>query len=194
MAIKQLLEIGDKRLKQNNKKIINFNDSKIKELIQDLIDTMRHYELIGIAAPQIGENLQVFITEPRETATRTSDQSDELRIYINPELIESSNEEIVIYEGCGCIPNASIFGPVSRPKWIKVQAFDEKGNNFEFKANGILGRVIQHELDHLLGIEFIQKVKDNSELMSHTNYIEQIKFVDWHKKNSEITIKKFKRL
>lgn len=193
MAIKKTIEIGDRRLKANNKRINDFSDEGFRNLVTDLIDTMHHYQLIGIAAPQIGENYQVFVTEPRETETRKGDQVDELRIYVNPEIVNLSEEEIVIYEGCGCMPQASIFGPVKRPAWVKIKAQDIEGNWFEFKADGILGRVILHEYDHLQGIEFIQKVEDNSDIMSATNYIDQVKFADWHVENSKITIKEFSK-
>lgn len=194
MAIRQVLELGDKKLKAANKRIDDVNDPYVKTLIQDLVDTMLNLDLIGIAAPQIGENFQLFITEPRETASRTADQADKLRIYINPEIVEQSDEELIIYEGCGCMPKQSIFGPVSRPKIIKVRATDENGKMFEFKADGILGRVIQHEYDHLNGIEFIQKVKNNSELLGYQHYVDQVKFQPWHKENSVIHIKEFNYL
>lgn len=191
MAVKETITIGDSRLKQDNAKIKDFNDPKLHHLIQDLKDTMYEYGLIGIAAPQIGENFQVFLTEPRETPDRPKDQSDDLRIYINPEIVDQSEEMAVIYEGCGCMPDASIFGPVTRPKWLKIKAQNENGDYFTFKADGILGRVIFHEYDHLQGIEFIQKVEDNSQIMSAKHYREQIKSQDWHKENSKITIKEY---
>jgi peptide deformylase len=191
MAIREIIEIGDTRLKQDNITIEDVTTQLITDLLQDMKDTMYHRELIGIAAPQIAENYKIFITEPRQTEVRPADQADVLRVYINPEIVELADEEVIIYEGCGCIPKASIFGPVSRPKWVKIKATDENGKLFEFKADGILGRVILHEYDHLDGIEFIQKVKDNGQLMSFNNYVEKIKFQDWHKENSKITIKEF---
>ncbi len=194
MSVREVIELGDKKLKQVNASIADFQDPQLKQLIKDLIDTMYEKDLIGIAAPQIGENFKVFITEPRQTATRTADQSDKLRIYINPELVESSIDECIIYEGCGCMPSQSIFGPVSRPKVVKVKAQDENGRWFEFTADGILGRVIQHEYDHLQGIEFIQKVVNNSEFMGYQHYIAQVKSQAWHQENSVIHIKEFKYL
>ncbi len=194
MAIKQTLEIGDKKLIAKNREVKDFSDLKLSKLISDLIDTMRHKQLIGIAAPQIGKNYKVFITEPRETANRTAAQSDELRIYINPEITQTSKEEVLIYEGCGCMPNASIFGPVYRPKWVKVKAQNEHGEWFEFKADVILGRVIQHEFDHLQGIQFIYKVNNNAKLLSFNHYVKQIKSADWHLRNSQITTKEYKKL
>ncbi|MCA9385686.1 peptide deformylase [Candidatus Dojkabacteria bacterium] len=194
MSVRATIQIGDKRLKAENEKIANIESGSVSQLISDLVDTMYHYDLIGIAAPQIGENYQLFITEPRETETRPADQSDELRIYINPEIIAKSEEQIIIYEGCGCIPNQSIFGPVSRPKWVTVKALNERGEIFEFTTDGILGRVIQHEYDHLQGIEFIQKVTDNSKILGIEHYREQIKSANWHKENCKITKKEFKKI
>jgi len=193
MAKRETIQIGDPRLKASNKDISDPNQPEIIELIQDLKDTMHENGLIGIAAPQIGENYKVFITEPRETESRPADQADEFRVYINPEIIDQSKEEIIIYEGCGSVLNGQLFGPVSRPSWIKIKAQDADGEYFEFKADGILGRVIQHEYDHLNGEEFTEKITDYKKLMTREHYIQQIKSKDWHKTNSEITIKEFSK-
>ena len=92
MAVKKTIQIGNPLLKKENKIIANIDDTKVKQVIQDCIDTMRENNLIGIAAPQIGENYKIFVTEPRETPTRPKDQTDNLRVYINPEIVELSEE------------------------------------------------------------------------------------------------------
>jgi peptide deformylase len=194
MATRETIQIGDPRLKKKNKTVSKVKSPEVIDLIKDLKDTMHENELIGIAAPQIGENYKIFVTEPRETETRTADQSDDFRVYINPEIVSSSEDEITIYEGCGSVLNGKLFGPVSRPRWIIIRAMDMDGKNFEFKADGILGRVIQHEYDHMLGIEFTEKIEDYRKLMSYEHYIEQIKSQDWHKDNSKITIKDYKKV
>lgn len=122
--------------------------------------------LIGIAAPQIAENVRVFITEPRETKTRSKDQADELRVYINPMLVDTSKEEVTIFEGCGSVLHGTLFGPVDRPQTITIEAYDLEGNKFHMTADGILGRVIQHEYDHMHGIEFLEKVSDYRRMMN----------------------------
>ncbi len=189
MSIRTSIQIGDPLLKAENKVIEDVSDPALQQVIEDLIDTMRENGLIGMAAPQIGENYKVFVTEPRETETRPADQADDLRVYINPEIVEQAEEEIIIYEGCGSVLNGQLFGPVSRPRWIKIRALDRNGQQFEFKADGILGRVIQHEYDHLIGVEFTEKVADYKKLMSREHYIEQIKSREWHLTNAKITIK-----
>lgn len=188
MAARRRTYLGDPRLKKENKEVSNFADPKVKKVIQDLIDTMHKVDLIGMAAPQIGENWQIFVTEPRKTEARPIDQADKLRIYINPKIIDSSFETSIIYEGCGSVPG-NIFGPVQRPKVVTVESFDENGRKFRFKADGILGRVILHEMDHLLGIEFIEKVLDYKKLLSKKYYYKKIKYYPEQTKASVITIK-----
>jgi len=189
MAIRDTIQIGDLRLKAENKVVTDFNDPTVKQVIQDLIDTMRQNELIGMAAPQIGENWKIFITEPRETKNRSADQADELRIYINPIIVESSSEQNEIYEGCGSGLNSLLFGPVNRPKEVTVEAFDQNGNKFRLNCDGILARVVQHECDHLMGVEFTQKVSDYKKLMTADFYRERIKMLPEHMAAQQITKK-----
>ena len=95
--------MGDPRLKATNKEVADITDPKTKQIIEDLVDTMHAVGLVGMAAPQIGENYKIFVTEPRETPTRPIDQADELRVYINPKVTVYSKDEVVIYEGCGSV-------------------------------------------------------------------------------------------
>ncbi|GIK83972.1 MAG: peptide deformylase [Patescibacteria group bacterium] len=191
MAVRETIQIGNPVLKAKNKKVTDFNDPKLQQVIQDLKDSMNAAGLIGMAAPQIGENYQVFITEPRETNTRPKDQADELRIFINPKIVELSKKTVIIYEGCGSVLNGRLFGPVERPRQITVEAYDRNGKKFRFTADGILGRVIQHEYDHMVGIEFLEKVSDYKKMMTDTYYIEQIKGDSEHMDACKITVKKF---
>lgn len=194
MPIRQSIQIGHPALKATNAAINDFNSPKLKQVVQDLVDTMRDAGLIGMAAPQIAENYTVFVTEPRETQTRSKEQADELRVYINPKIIDFSPEEVIIYEGCGSVLNGKLFGPVSRPKKITIEAFDLDGKQFQFTADGILGRVIQHEYDHMFGIEFLEKISDYKKLMTVEWYIERIKNDPENIKASTITIKEIKKL
>ena len=160
MAVRTILQIGDPHLKAKNKSIKNLNSPKTKQVINDLIDTMHANELVGIAAPQIGENYGIFVTEPRKTETRTGDQIDELRIYINPVITFQSKTKTVIYEGCGCVAKGALFGPVLRPKEIEIQSYNMDKHKFSLRCDGLLARVIQHEYDHLNGIEFTERIDD----------------------------------
>lgn len=194
MAIRETIQIGDLRLKAENKVVSDFKDVVIKEIVTDLVDTMHSNGLIGMAAQQIGENWKIFVTEPRETENRPADQSDELRIYINPIIVESSKEEIVIYEGCGSVLHGTLFGPVKRPKEITIEASDMNGKKFRLTCDGILARVIQHEYDHLSGIEFTEKIFDYKKLMTVDFYRERIKMLPEQIEASKITKKIYQYL
>lgn len=187
MAVQKVIQIGHPALKEKNKTVKNFKSPKTQKLIKNLVDTMRKEELIGISAPQIGQNYQVFVTEPRKTKTRRDDQVDELRVYINPKIIFFSKEQNIIYEGCGSVANGRLFGPVKRPSEITIEAFDEKGKKFQLNCDGILGRVIQHEQDHLQGIEFIEKIQDYRKLIDVEFYKRHIKNSKEQQKASKIT-------
>ncbi len=110
MAVKNIIPLGDSRLTRKCKPITDINSPKIKKLIRDLRDTRRKNELVGMAAPPIGVNYQVFLTEPRKTKNRTKSATDKLRVFINPKLSEVSKQQIVLWEGCGC--TGDLFGPV----------------------------------------------------------------------------------
>lgn len=194
MAIKKTIQIGHPALKAKNKTIKDFNSSKLKQVIKDLKDTMKAEELIGMAAPQIAENYKVFITQPRKTDSREEGE-DKLKVYINPKIIHFSKEKSIIFEGCGCVqPGEYIFGPVKRPKEIVIEAYDEKGIKFQLRCNGILARVIQHEYNHLQGIEFLEKVHNYKQMMTAKYYRERIKNSKRHIKASKITILEFQEL
>lgn len=187
------MQIGDPRLKAKNAKVARSDEPRIKQVINDLIETMRAENLIGMAAPQIGENYQIFVTEPRKTIFR-SGVFDALRVYINPKIVRVSPETMVAYEGCGSVEKAGRFGRVSRPREVTVEARDEKGEKFRLRADGILARVIQHEMDHLKGVEFVDKVARNQVLVSFETYVEMYRNSPEQLKAAEITVCEAKRL
>lgn len=187
MAVKKVVQAGHPSLKKKNKKVASFSSIKIKKLQKDLVDTMNKTGLIGIAAPQIAQNYMVFVTHPRNTKARKLFRTDKLRVYINPKIIFKSRKENLIYEGCGSIVNGDLFGPVLRPQEIGVEALDEKGKKFRLRCDGILARVIQHEYDHLKGIEFIQKVSDYGKVMVGEYYRKHVRNSKLQKENSRIT-------
>ncbi|MCX6726269.1 MAG: peptide deformylase [Candidatus Shapirobacteria bacterium] len=177
MAVRETIQIGDPRLKAENKIVDDFNSPIVRQVVTDLVDTMHKEGLIGMAAQQIGENWKIFVTEPRETENRPADQADELRVYINPVIVDVSKEESVIYEGCGSVLHGTLFGPVKRPREITIEAFDQDGKKFRLVCDGILARVIQHEYDHLQGIEFTEKISDYKQLMTDEFYRQRVKML-----------------
>lgn len=188
--IREVVQVGHPALKAHTRLVENFTDPKLTQVVEDLIDTMHAVELIGIAATQIGEDLRVCVTEPRKTDTRPEDQSDILRVYINPTIIRPSATKSIIWEGCGSYEHAEQFGPVSRPDKVTVMAYDLSGHRFFYTANGILGRVIQHEIDHLDGREFVDLI-DKSLLIPKEKYIAEEKMRPEHLRAQHISIKRY---
>jgi peptide deformylase len=190
--VRKVIEAGNPKLKAKNKLVKDFKSPKVKKLIKDLLDTMYKTDLIGIAAPQIGENYMIFVTHPRNTGARKLVRADKLRVYINPKIVQKSKQKSVIYEGCGSL--GDIFGPVLRPKEILIEAFDETGQKFSLRCNGILATVIQHEYDHLQGIEFIQKISDYNKVVAKKYYRKNIRLSKPQVQNSQTTKIEFKPL
>ena len=192
MAIKKIIEAGDERLKKKNKLIKDFKSPKLKSLLKNLKDSMHKADLVGIAAPQIGENFMVFLTHPRKTKARSKADKDKLRVFINPKIVFESKAKSLIYEGCGSL--GEIFGPVLRSKEMEIEALSEKGLRFRLRANGLLARIIWHEMDHLSGVEFIQKVSDLGRIVTKKHYRAKIKNSKLQKQNSKITKIEYKTI
>ncbi len=192
MSVRTTIQIGDPRLKAKNIVVKDFSNPEIKRVIKDLKDTMRKKNLVGMAAPQIAKNYKIFVTEIRKTKARSEAQLDDFCVFINPKITHFSEKENVIYEGCGSVLSGQLFGPVKRPSEIVVEAFNINGEKFRLLCNGLLARVIQHEYDHLFGVEFTEKILDYKKLMSLEHYINFMK----EKKNQnsklfEITKKEY---
>jgi len=175
MIIKKVVQVGDPLLRQKSKFVEKIDSESAQKVIRNLTDSVRFHELVGMAASQIGQKLRIFVTEVRQTPTRDPKDTDKLRIYINPKIVWKSKKHIVIYEGCGSVAYGKLFGPVKRPQKIVIEAYDQKGNKFRLKSDGLLSRVIQHEYDHLDGVEFTDKLTDIRKIMSREEYIKRIK-------------------
>lgn len=121
-------------------------------LVKDMIDTMGEKQGIGIAAPQIGKNIRLIVI---------STQNGPLAL-VNPKIIKTSVLKATEEEGCLSVPK--MFGMVKRFKKITVSALSYKGEALEFEAKGLFARVIQHEMDHLDGILFIDKAEKIKEI------------------------------
>lgn len=175
MIIKNVTQIGNPKIRRKSKKVLNVTSPEIKKIIKNLTDSMHASNLVGMAAPQIGQNLMVFVTEIRPTKLRKTKDLDKLRVFINPKIIGMSEKKLSRYEGCGSVARASLFGKVSRSIEVVISAVDENNNKFQHTAKGLLARVIQHEMDHLNGIVFIDKLEDTKSLMDREEHIKNIK-------------------
>ena len=122
---------------------------EIKQLVLDMIQTLRANTGLGLAAPQVGKNLRICVIEIE----------NELFVLINPEIKSLSKEKICSEEGCLSFPNK--FLEINRHKRIKVKAIDANGKKQIIRARGLLARVIQHEIDHLDGVLIVDRVESD---------------------------------
>ena len=139
---------------------------KIQQLIDDMFETMKEYQGVGLAAPQVHESLRLFVAGfPPALGDAEDDDDDEdddeenvpLMAIINPEIEVVTREVVEDWEGCLSIPD--IRGRVPRARQISVRAYDRMGKKIEIQASGFTSRVIQHETDHLDGILFLDRMR-----------------------------------
>lgn len=167
----KVYQIGDKVIRAKAKRVRLPADAATKRLIQQMIRTMRHNHLVGIAAPQIGVSKRIFVTEPRTTEFRKRQKKGVLVVYINPQILNQSKSTTLGYEGCGSVAHASIFGKVARSKKITILAYDLAGRTFTTHASGLLARIIQHEYDHLEGKVFLDRLHNTRTLLDRQSYV-----------------------
>lgn len=148
MSVRKVVKYGEESLRQPSKEVHKVSQ-KIKNLVEDLFDTMYKENGVGLAAPQIGENVRVFVID-----VSTGNEPLNPRVFINPKIIKKTGA-CVSHEGCLSFPEA--FTDVKRYANVMVKALDTNGRSFvlEAKDGSLLARAIQHELDHLDGILFI---------------------------------------
>jgi len=146
MAIRTIRTEGDEILKKKSKKV-EVIDDKIRDLIKDMKDTLKKYNGVGLAAVQVGILKQIVIIQEDEEAP--------IYVLINPEIISQTGTQTVD-EGCLSFPNK--FAKIERPEKVKIRALDENGKQIELIGTGLLAQAISHELDHLNGEVFIDKI------------------------------------
>lgn len=145
MAILKILQYPDERLHKVAKKVEAVTDD-IRRLIRDMAETMYAAPGVGLAATQVDVHLQLFVADVSET-------HDQLRVFINPEILASGGEE-ESEEGCLSVPG--VYEKVQRAEKVTVRALDENGKPFTLEADGFLAVCIQHEIDHLRGKVFVE--------------------------------------
>jgi peptide deformylase len=143
MAVRTILHYPDKRLREVAKPVTQF-DANLKKLVNDMAETMYAAPGVGLAAPQIGESLRLFIID----VAVGENEPSALRVFINPEIVERVGK-VEWEEGCLSFPG--IHEQVCRAERVKVRALDAAGKPFELEADGLLAIAVQHENDHLDG-------------------------------------------
>lgn len=156
MTLLPITVCGDKILRKKVAKVTKVDNDIIK-LISDMFETMRNANGIGLAANQVGVNKQIFVVD-----ISVYDEYKDVKpiAFINPKIVEKSEETIVYEEGCLSIPNQH--EEVIRPKKIRIEYYDVNMNLQTLEADDLLARVIQHEYDHLQGILFTDLVDDET--------------------------------
>ena len=147
MAVKPIVIYGDPVLREKADEIAEL-DRETKNLVDELIATLKDAGGLGLAAPQIGVAKKVFIID-----LSSIDLTESIKVFINPKIIYSSDNEVVMEEGCLSFPG--MFQRVQRPEKVKVTATGLDRKEFTLEASGMLARAIQHENDHLNGVLFI---------------------------------------
>lgn len=142
MSILDIRVLGDPVLREETKPVSEITD-EIRQLVKDMFDTMYLAKGIGLAAPQVGRTERIAIVDVDENPF----------VIINPEIIETSGKPSKSEEGCLSIPD--VYGDVERPARVRVRALDIEGKTFEIEAGDLLGRCLQHEIDHLHGKLFL---------------------------------------
>jgi peptide deformylase len=175
-----VVKYGHPALRQKGARIESVT-LEIKQLIADMFETMYASKGIGLAAQQVGKALQLTVLDLRAVTDRPStlelkgkpaDVNDYMPlVLINPE-VKPVNESVPGPEGCLSFPE--IYAEISRPESVDVKALNEKGKPIEFRAGGLLARAVQHEVDHLNGILFIDRMdrKTKSELRDELDVLQ----------------------
>lgn len=147
MAIRSLRYEGDEILKKNSRKI-EVIDDRIKQLAEDMFDTMHKFDGLGLASVQVGVLKRIIVIDLYDDVSKFC--------LINPEIVETSKETVELEEGCLSYPNQ--FGKVVRFTKVKVKALDLDGKKVTLEAEGLLAQALQHEIDHLNGQTFKEKI------------------------------------
>lgn len=157
LPIETELEGTNAILRARSEEVNDMLAEEIQQFIRDMRDTLAHTESgIGLAAPQVGKNLRIFVVAPALELNQT--------VFINPVIIKLSGGEEMMEEGCLSVPG--LYGNTPRVNSLKVEAYNERGRKFKMKAEGLIAQLIQHEIGHLDGAlftdtaEHVAKVKE----------------------------------
>jgi peptide deformylase len=150
VAVREIVLMGDPVLREVARDVGEFDDG-LRTLIRDMFETMYHAEGIGLAAPQVGVPVRVLVID-----LRREDEEDQQIAIVNPRLTWQSEETAKQSEGCLSIPGLEEV--VERPARIRVEGHDPHGEPIRFEADDLLARAFQHEIDHLDGVLFLDRI------------------------------------
>ena len=152
MAIRPIVEVPDPRLREISKPVETVDDD-VRALVADMFETMYAAPGIGLAAIQVGVPKRILVIDLQDPPEEGGEPVKDPRVFINPEIVETSDEEVPYTEGCLSVPDQ--FAEVDRPDRIRARWLDEKGVQHDEEITGLLATCLQHEMDHLNGVLFI---------------------------------------
>lgn len=155
MALRNIVKEGDPILNKVCRPVTKFDD-RLAALLDDMHETMIAADGVGLAGPQVGMMRRLFVVWDVTDAPEEIPEDYEYKFidFVNPEILELTEETETKYEGCLSFPGHT--GAVTRPVAVRIRAQDRNGEFFELEADGLLGRCIQHENDHLNGVTIMQ--------------------------------------
>jgi len=168
MAVRQVLRMGHPTLSKVAQPVTEFNTAMLDRLIADMFDTMAEQNGVGLAAPQIGESQRIVIFGFERSERYPDAEPIATTVLINPEIELLDAEQQAGWEGCLSVPG--LRGVVSRYSRIRYRGLDQAGNAIDRTVEGFHARVVQHEVDHLDGILYPQKIED----MNQFGFIEEL--------------------
>ena len=172
MAVRKVVRMGHPVLRQRGRDLdpVELATPALRTLVADMIETMHDYNGIGLAAPQVGESLRLAVVEVPGGQTRYGElPALPLTVFVNPHIEILGTETRGYWEGCLSIPG--LRGYVERPQHLRVRAIDLDGAPFELELQGFFATVIQHELDHLDGTLYIDRVADSRRLAFEEEFV-----------------------
>ena len=158
MAIREILRMGNPILLKVSEKVKKFDTPEIHELIKDMIETMKDAQGAGLAAPQVGESIQLVIFGVDKNERYPDAEEVPFTVLINPVITPLTQEKEDDWEGCLSVPGMR--GVVPRYKTINYKGFDQYGNEIDRDVEGFHARVVQHECDHLFGILYPSRIEN----------------------------------
>lgn len=174
MKVLSRTELGNPILRKKAKKVpLKFlKTKKFKDLVKQMIYTMRRAEGVGLAAPQVGLTMAIAVMEMRKTPTRPNIKPRGPIVIVNPKITKHSSKKVSDYEGCLSLRGAR--AKVPRSESVTVEYYNEDGEKVIEKALGFWARIFQHEIDHLNGVAYIDRVKDTKTMMTTSEFKKRV--------------------
>jgi peptide deformylase len=170
MALRKIATIGHPVLREPARELTReeLASAPVQRLVDDMVDTMRDASGAGIAANQVHEAVRVCVIEIKDNPRYPYKPNWPLTILVNPQLEPTTDETFMNFEGCRSVPN--LRGQVPRFTGVRVRAWDRRGKDLDFEVRGLTAGTFQHELDHLDGKLFVDRVTDTRTLCTWTDF------------------------